>query len=570
MNLDNFESEINPTIMMRGKNYFNKGLLEDLEETHAGFWEATIEGTEIYEVEVMVDSPNHKSIQQWYCSCPYNGPICKHVVATLLGIREYNAKNVTTSAENNKVKQTTKKAQLEKIFEKTSREELIDYIRQLINDDKTIMSKTLLYFQSYTGEKISATSYNTRFNAIIKKYSSRGFIDYQSAKGFSRETWELTQSLNSSNIPSNVRVESCFKLLETMMKKVVDGIDDSNGDLADITINIANVLISAYPELSKQQQTKCFKQVLFWEFESELGDYGLEQYLEHLAPVWANDNVGLQEYYLKEIDKVCNSSDETWTEEINHTKKFNQLSDWGRVEEAEKLAWRKIDIPAFRKIFIDKAIKDQDYTTARSLINQGIKLSRDRQHPGTEADWREVLIDIAKQTNDVDSLRSELLELQKGSAFEIELYRRLKVSYTATEWKTVQAAYATKMLGKYHRVYGQAEIYAEEKQLRELFDLIQSNEYEASSLFKRYLDILSKEFPEESANFYAIIIQHELEQADRKIYLQAVRDIKKLQKLPMGEAIAKQLLREVTFKYKNRPSMLEIFKKAFGDVNSVK
>ena len=122
MNLNNFESEINPTIMMRGKNYFNKGLVEDLEETYAGLWEATIEGTEIYEVEVMVDSPNHKSIQQWYCSCPYNGPICKHVVATLLGIREYNAKNLTTSAENNKVKQTTKKQQLEKIFEKTSRE----------------------------------------------------------------------------------------------------------------------------------------------------------------------------------------------------------------------------------------------------------------------------------------------------------------------------------------------------------------------------------------------------------------------------------------------------------------
>ena len=160
--------------------------------------------------------------------------------------------------------------------------------------------------------------------------------------------------------------------------------------------------------------------------------------------------------------------------------------------------------------------------------------------------------------------------MQKGSAFEIELYRRLKASYTVTEWKSLQAEYATKMLGKYQQPYGQAEIYAEENQLRELFNLIQSNEYEASSLFKRYLDILRKEFPEESANFYAIIIQHELEQTDRKVYQQAVRDIKKLQKLPMGEAIAKQLILEVTAQYKNRPSMLEIFKKAFGDVNSVK
>ena len=567
MNLDNFESEINPTIMKRGKNYFNQGLVEDLEETHAGLWKATIEGTEIYEVEVMVDSPNHKSIQQWYCSCPYNGPICKHVVATLLGIREYNANNVTTSAENNKVKQTTKKAQLEKIFEKTSREELIDYIRQLINDDKTIMSKTLLYFQSYTGEKISATNYNTRFNAIIKKYSSRGFIDYQSAKGFSRETWELTQSLNSSNIPSKVRVESCFKLLETMMKKLVDRIDDSNGDLADITVNFADILDSAYPELTKQQQTNCFKQVLFWEFESELGDYGLEQYLEHLAPMWANNNEELQEYYIKEIDKVCDSSVETWEEETNHTKKFYQLSAWGRIEEAEKLAWRQIDIPEFRRIFVDKAIKNKDFITAQSLIKIGIKLSKERKHPGVEADWRRILVDIAKHTNDVESLRAELQEMQKGTAFKIGIYRELKATYTAAEWQTAQTEIATKMLGKYYQIYNQAEIYAEENQLRELFDLIQSDEYQASSLFKRYLKILNKEFPEESANFYAIIIQHELEQTGRKIYQQAVTDIKALQKLPMGEAIAKQLIREVTLQYKNRPSMLEILKELLAKTN---
>lgn len=553
MQLDNFESEINPTIMTRGKNYYNNGLVEDLEETHAGLWEASIEGTEIYEVEVMVDGANYNSIRQWYCSCPYNGPICKHVVATLLSIRKNNVKTISNVVAL-KAKQPTRAEQLEEVFAE-------------IGPDKAKKIKAILNSQSDTGKKLTAANYRTQFNAIIRKYSSRGMIDYQSAKGFSGETWELTQALNSSKIAAKVRVDSCFKILESMMNKVVNAIDDSNGDLADIVIDIADVLDGAFSELTTTQQLRCYQQILFWEFESELRDYGLEQYLDHLSVKWASNKVGLQELYFQAVDKSLTDTSSQWEEESLNKKKLKQLSDWGRTTEAEAFALEKIEIPEIRRIFVDKAIKDQDYTTARSLIKQGIKLSRDRQHPGTEADWREVLIDIAKQTNDVDSLRSELLELQKGSSFEIELYRRLKASYTATEWKTLQAEYATRMLGKFHRVYGQAEIYAEEKQLRELFDLIQSNEYEASSLFKRYLDILSKEFPEESANFYAIIIQHELEQTGRKIYQQAVRDIKKLQKLPMGEAIAKQLISEVTLQYKNRPSMLEIFERAFGVIN---
>ena len=38
MQLDNFETEINPTIMKRGRNYFHDGLIENLEETQAGLW----------------------------------------------------------------------------------------------------------------------------------------------------------------------------------------------------------------------------------------------------------------------------------------------------------------------------------------------------------------------------------------------------------------------------------------------------------------------------------------------------------------------------------------------------
>jgi hypothetical protein len=566
MNLSNFETEINPVIMGRGVIYFVDGLVDELEEAQTGFWQATIEGTELYDVEIVL---NKDSIRQWFCTCPYDGPICKHVAATLLGIRECNNINTKTATKTTvkKPSQPTKQTQLDNVLQKIEREELVNYLRQLISADKTLLNKTLRHFQNYTGKEVTAPNYVSQFNAIIKKHSSRGFIDYRSARGFTKETHELIETLEAPHISAKVCVDSCFEILTCMMKKVANAIDDSSGDLAEISDHLANMLENTYPQLTAEQQQYCFKQVLFWIFQSDLSDYGLDQYFDYLPPLWAKNNPDFREQYLQALDNVVIDPDNSWREEEINKKKYDLFLDWGKKDEAEKFALGKIEIPYFRKIFVDKAIKNKDFETARSLINTGIKLATKRKHPGVVSDWRETLLSIAKMTNDVDSIRQEIMKLMDDSWFEIKRYRQLKASYQADEWQKVQAEYAKKITARYNDSIVQAEIYAEENQLRELFDIIQKDEYRASSLFKKYLKILSKEFPEESANFYAIIIHEELKQTDRKVYEQAVRDIKALQKIPMGKAIAKQLIKEATAQYKNRPTMLRIFESSFGEIN---
>ncbi len=476
MNLDNFETEINPTILKRGINYFDDNLVEDLEETEPGVWAAIIAGSDIYDIDVVV---SNQTISAWYCSCPYNGPICKHVVATLYSIREIQAKS-TTKTKATISKQPTRQAQLNKIIEKASREELSDYLLQLISADKTLLNKTLLHFQNYTGKEVSAKNYVSQFNAIIKKHSSGGFIDYRSARGFTKETHELIETLNAPHTSGKVRVDSCFEILTCMMKKVVDAIDDSSGDLAEISDHLANILENTYPQLTAEQQQYCFKQVLFWIFQSELSDYGLDQYFDYLPPQWANNNSDLSNLYLQAIDNIDIAPDNSWREEEITKKKYNLLLDWGKKDEAEEFALDKIEDPYFRKIFVDRAIKNKDFKTARSLINTGIKVATKRKHPGTVANWRETLLEIAKKTNDVDSIRQEIMKMMESSWFEIKLYQQLKASYQADEWQTVQADYAKKITAMYNDSIVQAEIYAEENQLRELFDIIQKDEYRAS------------------------------------------------------------------------------------------
>ena len=92
--LDNFESCVPYRILVRGEEYYDTDAVSELEETSPGEWTATVEGTDDYNVEI---SMNGKEVESWYCDCPYDGEICKHVVAALLAIRDNN-KRVSRSA----------------------------------------------------------------------------------------------------------------------------------------------------------------------------------------------------------------------------------------------------------------------------------------------------------------------------------------------------------------------------------------------------------------------------------------------------------------------------------------
>ena len=69
----------------RGISYYRQGAVRNLEEDSPEEWVATVLGTEDYTVEVTLEDDK---VMDYICDCPYEGDMCKHVVATLLTIRE--------------------------------------------------------------------------------------------------------------------------------------------------------------------------------------------------------------------------------------------------------------------------------------------------------------------------------------------------------------------------------------------------------------------------------------------------------------------------------------------------
>ena len=86
MRIDDFENQVDPTILSRGQTYFEEGAVMELEQVRQGFYEATVAGSEDYIVEVEIRNGEVKALE---CDCPYDyGSVRKHEVAVLYAIRE--------------------------------------------------------------------------------------------------------------------------------------------------------------------------------------------------------------------------------------------------------------------------------------------------------------------------------------------------------------------------------------------------------------------------------------------------------------------------------------------------
>ena len=83
LTLETFETLLNPTILDRGKAYFEKDAVFDLSGNN-GVWSAMVQGSENYQVEIKLSG---EMIDACSCDCPHDADFCKHIVATLYAIK---------------------------------------------------------------------------------------------------------------------------------------------------------------------------------------------------------------------------------------------------------------------------------------------------------------------------------------------------------------------------------------------------------------------------------------------------------------------------------------------------
>lgn len=128
--IEEFEKEFHLLIVERGKEYYETGNVESIEQTRDG-WLANISGQEPYTVILS----GHEQISHWHCTCPFeHGPVCKHVIATLYAVR----KQIRLNRSGN---------ELDHLIETMEPESLRQFVKSIIRKNEKVKSE--LYSRLY-------------------------------------------------------------------------------------------------------------------------------------------------------------------------------------------------------------------------------------------------------------------------------------------------------------------------------------------------------------------------------------------------------------------------------------
>ena len=561
MQLSTLELWVDSVILDRALGYQSK--VQDLEQTEAEFWQASVSGTYLYDVEIQLSGDQ---VSGWLCSCPYDGDMCKHVLATLLNIRQLQLTNsviegtvsqTTTSQE--KVKKPNKTQQLDELLASLSHEQLSHYIRTLLNKNRNLLNQFLLRYPKVNkiDDKKIVEHYSKLFNKIFASYADHDFIDYYAADNFFKDIEELFDNVNQSTMEVNTQLVVYLELSKYLLNSI-EKVDDSNGQVSELAKKLTDFVTHLGSKL-QNNDVDLFNKLLKTQFDEDYMNYSFNEIFRPLLRQWSTKQLALRPLYLQALDKAFKGRYETWQIKIIILDKFNFLLAWGEHNSAEQFAKDYLYIDEIREYFVCNAILQKKFTKAKELLNAALEKTKFNNN---ESLWRNYLMDIAYLEKDVPAIRTGLV-YKITHEYEIaSYYQKLKETYPADEW---QAAYAKLMQVLISHDERRAIILNIEAQWAELYKLIQTalqqNAMQGEALFKRYLPMLDKHYPDKVVTQYADLISKLLAtKAERRVYEKVAAELRVLGLLTYGKAMQQQLLTQFRFQYKNRPALLQVLK----------
>lgn len=580
LTIHNFESQLDRAILKRGKQYYDEGNVTSIEEAGEGIWTAEVEGSDLYEVEVILSKGG--KVSEASCDCLYDDDdICKHVVAVLYTIREEQKK------PENKASRKQKKDLFEKLLHAVSLKEYQDFISTYAAKDKNFQTAFELFFAGKEDGIDVEKKYRELVQKLIRNHTDGGFIEYRATFVLSKEINELLKTGVEYTNKNNYR--DALALARAVLRPLVEATtdcDDSNGSIGGSVSKAIDLLeaIATSPEAAiniKEQLLKFLQTELNDKVYFEMGDAGYDMFsvFRNLA-VSLKQPQALLDFIDKQLSKLSSQSN-NYTVEYNREyfqkQKIKLLQQTGKKEEAQKLVRQSMDIVQVREGEVSKALRKKDYVKAKELIEEGIKVAEKKGHPGTVSRWQQELLRIALLEKDTPAIRRYTKHFAFDRGFSTDYYRQWKKTFPAAQWKkeiekhiddTIKQVTQEWKGGK-ARFWNQTHppllealgpIYLEEKYWDRLLHLVQQEGDLDTTL--EYQPYLINSYPEELLAIYLPALEQLAQKAStRSEYKDLAGKMKKVMKdIPPGKErivnLAKQLKEQYSSKPR-RPAMME-------------
>jgi uncharacterized Zn finger protein len=557
--LNQFEQYIDETILKRGLQYYKKGHVHEPEEISPGEYEAIVEGTENYTVQLSI---KNGIITDHVCDCPYDmGPVCKHVAAVIFYMQQ-DELELTKKAKRAKKDPTAKPAkrktvaqQIDELLEKTTHDELNQFIREKSLQNPQFRNLFLSSFAQHNSNE-SKEFYVKQVKSILKAASDRhGFIDWSASRIVGIAVNNLLETAQKQIDSSNYR--SAFLICTAVMEQMTEALqfsDDSNGEIGG-PIDIAyDMLYAIAQEQIPEEIRKLIIEYCFSAFDKQIYS-GWDWHLGVLS--LAADLLKTEdeaERILKQIDQAQRSE---YERESAQSIKYEVLLKTKGESVAEKYLEQNIANSYLRREAIRKALEMENFERAITIAKDGIKYDL-KDKPGLAKEWYDWLLKIAQAQNDsekvIEYARFLFIDNFRN---EQDYYQILKKNVAPEKWNEFieSAILDINTKSRWPNTGLIASIYIKEEWWGRLLELIKSSP--SLNTIDYYENFLSKEYSAEIAELYADgVLKYMKENMGRNHYQNACRYIRKIKKLGAKDK-ASEIISFLRAEYPQRKALME-------------
>ena len=231
IHLNDFEQQIDPTILRRGYDYFQNGCVTDVKDLGDGDYEAIVEGSDNYTVSLHIEGDE---VTDYECDCPYDwGPVCKHVAAVLLYLQKdlLETDKPLQKEKQSKPKKESEAVQFEKLLNRLTSEELKMFLFEVCSQDKSLRRLFIAKHISHLYPE-SKELYDEQVKGLVKTYSNQyGFIGYHESSHLGSAIYEMV--VEAKRCVETGKKQKALYMSEAIIEGMLEA--TNNADDSDLT-----------------------------------------------------------------------------------------------------------------------------------------------------------------------------------------------------------------------------------------------------------------------------------------------------------------------------------------------
>jgi hypothetical protein len=550
MNINNFESYINKTILDRGYSYYIEGNVVESYKQGENEFIFHIEGSDDYEVLVVIE--DNGDILYSECDCPYDfGPVCKHEVAAYFQLLQM-INHVT--ANKNITSKTYERKMIHEVLSNLPKEELINIIISMANQDAALENSLIVKYSN--GDKQQELEACQELIAsIIRKYTGReGFIKYRDTGAFVMELENIVDKARNTE-DALLAMDIALLLLEEAIG-AFQYADDSGGDIGTLvseTIELITEIASRLTELGNKR-AEIFSKLLD-QTDNEIFEGWIDFKIDLLKICFqfADDETFREQLRIKLESMLDKKSSDRYTHYENERLLellFQLIEQYGTEEEGEQFIRQHLQFSFFREKLLNKYLQEKNYHKVIEVAKDGEK--HDQQYPGLISKWKKFRYEAYKYL----LLKEEQQKLAKELLLngDFKYYHDLKelASENQDEFYTnLKQELKTRKGWNANRIF--LKIIEEENDLEEILDFVREN----PSYIEDYAEKLVKPFKDETTEIYQAYLHNTARSSsNRKDYQGVCQKIKRYKKI-VGKQKQLELIYELMDLYRKRPAFID-------------